>query len=109
VVLLAYRVHDYAMEAVRAAESSGLVSAPMAAALAGWIRTAARVTVGHWIRLLAGAVLAAGVCLLALPVGSARQMALPYFKRRLGYLFHSLWRGTARGGALDASVSDSPS
>ena len=106
VILACHRAHDFAVEVLQAAAAADLVPASLATALERVVRQSATCSAGLVGRLLVGAALASGFYVISLPFASLRLPAKYYFKRRTGAVWYLLWRATARGGELNASVSD---
>jgi hypothetical protein len=103
-LLVLYRVHDYALEIVQRGETASLLSADLAADLRNLVR--ASVPNLYLIKAIFGIVFAMLVFIVGWPRSESRKMARFYLKRRAGYFFYYMWRLTARGGERNASVSD---
>ncbi len=97
---------DSAGDIVGARPAGALADADLTTELEAMVRKSARV--GFWTlpTLLFGLALGTAIYVGAFPVPSARRQATFYLKRRAGQFFYLLWRVTARGGELNASVSD---
>jgi hypothetical protein len=105
-LLLCHRIHDYALEVAEVAKARQLITKEIADSLAESVRRSAHRRAGFLVKCLAGALLAAATFAVSSPFPRPRRLARLYWRRRAGYLFHYLWRGTALEGVLEGSISD---
>lgn len=108
ILLLAHRIHDYALEIILAARTTGHIAPELLRELELMTRRSAKVPLTYVLKATVATALAAAIYVATLPISAARRDATFYLKRRAGHLFYYFWRICARGGECNAGISDPP-
>jgi FkbM family methyltransferase len=105
-ILLAFGVHDYAVELIDLARTGGLVGERWGGELSRMVLESVDRSVFFPIKSFLGVIFAGLIYLLAFPLKSTRQRATFYLQQRTGHFSRILMRLAGRSGPQQSCLSD---
>lgn len=104
--LLAYGIHDYAMELIEQAEKQKLLPHESTAELRKAVQDSMEDSPLYLVESCAGVLFSFFVLLLCLPVPSTRERGIHYLKQRAGRFLYLFRRLCTRGGPQGSCISE---